>query len=114
MNGIAPRYLVRGVVTALLLAPLFTHLAHAQPGKRLKEAFGRLDSDDDGKLSPSELGRSLRAKQRLDGADTDGDGAITFDEFHRRVASLVRSSRSPVPKAENAVASAAPAEDAEE
>ncbi|MEO1129281.1 MAG: PHB depolymerase family esterase, partial [Planctomycetota bacterium] len=52
-----------------------------QSGSRLDEGFGRLDRNQDGFLSPEEIDRFPRMAARLDGADADGDGRVSAEEF---------------------------------
>lgn len=73
-----PFLLLNLLITAISL-PL-----HAQnPG--LTEGFQRADANGDGKLSADELDPFSRLKTRLQGADKDGDGLITYEEFSTRL-----------------------------
>ncbi len=53
----------------------------AQDNQRLKKGFQRLDRNNDGQLSEKEIGVFPPLKDRLQGADSDGDGGISLDEF---------------------------------
>jgi len=64
----------------------------AQDGSRLEEGFRKLDSNKDGKLSKDEVNRLPQMKTRLDGADKNGDGDVSFDEFRSQ---LVREATPP-------------------
>jgi len=66
--------------------------AGAQTGARLDEAFRRADRDGDSRLSADEVARYPQLKTWLQGADKDGDGWITFDEFR---AHLIAGARPP-------------------
>ena len=52
----------------------------------LTEGFKRADSNSDGKLSADEVNQFPQLKTRLQGADKNGDGLITFDEFRTHLA----------------------------
>lgn len=62
--------------------------ANARDNSRLDQAFRKADLNGDGRLSRDETRRFPQLSARLEGADTDGDGAIAFEEFR---AALVRS-----------------------
>lgn len=59
----------------------------AQDGNRLNQAFSRADANGDGQLSPDEISRFAVLKNRLQGADRDDDGFVSFDEFERQIVS---------------------------
>ena len=61
------------------------HNVIAQEGSLLDQAFRRVDSDGDGKLSNAEVTRFARLKDRLKGADKDGDEFVSLTEFRRQI-----------------------------
>ena len=63
---------------------LGVHVAFAQ--QRLNQAFQRVDSDGDGKLSSAEVNRFAPLKARLADADKDGDGYVSKTEFRQAIA----------------------------
>ena len=65
----------------ILVLAMFSSMAIAQDGSRLQEGFERLDVDDDGKLTTDELNFAPRLKSRLEGADKNRDGGVTYSEF---------------------------------
>ena len=82
---LAPIHLLTIVITTFSL-PI-----HAQSPK-LTEGFKRADSNGDGKLSADEVNQFAQLKTKLQGADKDGDGLITFEEFSTQ---LIAGARPP-------------------
>ncbi|MEM9281495.1 MAG: hypothetical protein AAGA96_06705 [Verrucomicrobiota bacterium] len=68
-------------MAALLGVCLSTTTILAQDGSRLRQAFDRLDDDNDAKLSAAEISTAPQLAARLKDADEDGDGALTYEEF---------------------------------
>jgi len=76
MVGMIPRWIeAAGVALALLSV----QAASAQA--QLQDGFKRLDADGDARLSAGEIAKFPQMKARLAGADKDGDGMLTFEEF---------------------------------
>jgi len=69
-----------------------------QDGSRLRQGFERLDADGNSRLSKTELDAALRLGSRLEGADRDGDGALTFEEFAASIARSMRARPEPDPQ----------------
>jgi polyhydroxybutyrate depolymerase len=81
-----------GAVVLLLFAAavIARRIALAQDGNRLQQAFERIDADRDGKLSGREIGRFAPLKDRLQGADQNGDGFVSASEFRTKIAQHYR------------------------
>ena len=79
----------RSLTPLLLLAISLSAIAQTAS---VTEGFKRADSNGDGKLSADEVIQFPQLKTKLQGADKDGDGGITFDEFR---AQLVAGARPP-------------------
>ncbi|AQQ09836.1 transaldolase/EF-hand domain-containing protein [Sedimentisphaera cyanobacteriorum] len=86
-------------LTFILLCSLyiFVNCAAAQDGSRLRQGFERLDANKDGQLSATELKTVPRLESRLEGADQDNDGLLSFREF---AGAIARSMRRPAPPEE--------------
>jgi|GEM_PF-105167 len=84
----AMRTLFLFVATLLLSAPD----GSSQDGSRLGQAFQRVDTDSDGKLSMEERDRFPPLRSRLEGADQDADGFLSFQEFAMAIAQSQRPS----------------------
>jgi len=82
-------YPVTFTVLAVIAANIVPQRVNAQDGSRLAEGFRRLDSNGDGNLSEKERNRFPPLKTRLKGADRNGDGAVSFDEFRMHIAGLL-------------------------
>ena len=84
-------------LTIILLCSLhiFVNWAAAQDGSRLRQGFARLDTNKDGRISKTELTSVPRLESRLEGADQDDDGFLSFREF---AGAIVESMRSSTPK----------------
>jgi len=83
------KYIIRigAVVLSLFVAAIVARrIALAQDGGRLTQAFERIDADHDGKLSSEEIGRFAPLKDRLQGADENGDGFVSAREFRSKIA----------------------------
>lgn len=61
-------------------------MATTQDGNRLNQAFRRVDTNEDGKLSQDEIDRFALLKNRLQAADKDGDGSVSVTEFRQEIA----------------------------
>jgi len=64
--------------------------ATAQDGSRLRQGFERLDANKDGQLSATELKTAPQLESRLNGADQNNDGFLSFREFARAIARSMR------------------------
>jgi polyhydroxybutyrate depolymerase len=76
---------------------LTTPSTRAEATSPLEDAFRRTDINSDGKLSTEEVNRFPRLKTRLAGADKDGDGWITFEEFRAHLIAGPRPPTAPTP-----------------
>ena len=63
---------------------------HAQENPVPADAFKRVDQNGDGKLSADEVSGFPRLKERLKGADRNGDGLIPFEEFRTHLSAGTR------------------------
>ena len=73
----------------------FALIAHAQQSDLLVQGFKRADSNGDGKLSADEVNQFPQLKTRLQGADKDGHGFITFEEFRTHLVAGARPPSTP-------------------
>ncbi|AKJ65436.1 EF-hand domain-containing protein [Kiritimatiella glycovorans] len=74
---------------------IFVNCAVAQGGSRLRKGFERLDANKDGQLSATELKTVPRLESRLEGADQDNDGLLSFREFAGAIARSMRRPAQP-------------------
>ncbi|AQQ09833.1 Haloalkane dehalogenase [Sedimentisphaera cyanobacteriorum] len=83
--------------TSVLLCLLYFLVccAAAQDGPRLRQGFERLDANKDGQLSATELKTVPRLESRLEGADLDNDGLLSFREFAGAIARSMRRPAQP-------------------
>ena len=67
------------------LLALFAAASSAQNYDRLDKAFKRVDQNQDGKLSVDEINRFGRLRNKITGADEDGDGFVSKSEFEAKL-----------------------------
>lgn len=77
------------IMTLVIVSMFGARVVIAQ--QRLNQAFQRVDSDGDGKLSTAEVNRFAPLKARLAGADKDGDGYVSKAEFRQAIAKGYRA-----------------------
>ena len=80
-------------ILAIVLSIVHAAL-HAQ-SPVLADGFKRADSNGDGKLSADEVNQFQQLKTKLQGADKDGDGLITFGEFSTQLIAGARPPSTP-------------------
>ncbi len=71
--------------------------ARAQPANLLQQGFQRGDANGDGKISVVELEAIPLLKAKLNGADKNGDGFITFEEFRAHLIDGAAPKPAPAP-----------------
>ncbi len=78
-----------------ILGTAFVLVVQAQESPMLAAGFKRADTSGDGKLSADEVNQFSQLKAKLQGADKDGDGFITFEEFRTHLMAGARPPSTP-------------------